>query len=547
MSGKCNITQLNRATAAAERYAEAVRNGLRSALAPSGQLDSALLEREQFTAHGYAWVATTVAALRAVRDWVDRLNEAGQLGEAERLIAALGFGEYLAQLLGGIAMSQGEVIRPADLGATEAATRLAADEGVRALLAGNTPETRARIAQLAAEGVFGATALGDRTLESVREPFRRVAEEIAEPFHRLHLKDELIPLDLIERLGELGVFGATIAEEFGGAGLGKLAMVVITEELSRGALGVGSLATRSEIAAELIEHGGTEAQKRRWLPKIASGEILPTAVFTEPDTGSDLGALKTRAVRDGNEYRVTGNKTWITHAARADLMTLLARTDPASKNWRGLSMFIVEKPRGTSDNPFPVPGMRGGEIPVLGYRGMKEYEIAFDDFRIPAESLLGEVEGQGFKQLMATFEAARIQTAARAVGVAQNAVELAIGYAGTRRQFGKAIAAFPRVSGKIGWMAVETMIARQLTFAAARAKDSGRRCDIEAGMAKLLAARVAWSNADLAVQIHGGNGYAMEYPVSRVLVDARILNIFEGAAEIQAHVIARGLLGGESN
>ena len=541
------LTQLNRATAAAERYAEAVRNGLRSALAPSGQLDSALLEREQFTAHGYAWVATTVAALRAVRDWVDRVNEAGQLSEAERLIAALGFGEYLAQLLGGIAMSQGEVIRPADLGATEAATRLAADEGVRALLAGNTPETRARIAQLAAEGVFGATALGDRTLESVREPFRRVAEEIAEPFHRLHLKDELIPLDLIERLGELGVFGATIAEEFGGAGLGKLAMVVITEELSRGALGVGSLATRSEIAAELIEHGGTEAQKRRWLPKIASGEILPTAVFTEPDTGSDLGALKTRAVRDGNEYRVTGNKTWITHAARADLMTLLARTDPASKNWRGLSMFIVEKPRGTPDNPFPVPGMCGGEIPVLGYRGMKEYEIAFDDFRIPADSLLGQVEGQGFKQLMATFEAARIQTAARAVGVAQNAVELAIGYAGTRRQFGKTIAAFPRVSGKIGWMAVETMIARQLTLAAARAKDSGRRCDIEAGMAKLLAARVAWSNADLAVQIHGGNGYAMEYPVSRVLVDARILNIFEGAAEIQAHVIARGLLSGESN
>jgi len=216
------LTQLNRATAAAERYAEAVRNGLRSALAPSGQLDSALLEREQFTAHGYAWVATTVAALRAVRDWVDRVNEAGQLGEAERLIAALGFGEYLAQLLGGIAMSQGEVIRPADLGATEAATRLAADEGVRALLAnGNTPETRARIAQLAADGVFGVTALGDRTLESVREPFRRVAEEIAEPFHRLHLKDELIPLDLIERDRHRGTFGLKQPQflRFGGNGI----------------------------------------------------------------------------------------------------------------------------------------------------------------------------------------------------------------------------------------------------------------------------------------------------------------------------------------
>jgi (2S)-methylsuccinyl-CoA dehydrogenase len=542
------LIQLDRATAAAERYAEAVRTGLGSALAPSGRLDPALMERDQFAAHGYAWVATTVAALRAVRDWAERLEDAGQLGEAERLIAAGGFGEYLSQLLGGIAMSQSEVVRPSDLRAEEPAARLAVDQSVRTFLAnGNTAETRARIAQLAAEGAFGAQALGDETLEAVREPFRRIADEIAEPFHRLHLKDELIPLDLIQRLAGLGVFGMTVAEEHGGAGLGKLAMVVVTEELSRGALGVGSLATRSEIAAELIGLGGTEAQKQRWLPRIASGEILPTAVFTEPDIGSDLGALKTRAVRDGDEYRVTGNKTWITHAARADLMTLLARTDPASKDWRGLSMFIVEKPRGTLENPFPVPGMRGGEIPVLGYRGMKEYEIAFDDFRIPADSLLGEAEGQGFKQLMATFEAARIQTAARAVGVAQNALELAVAYAGTRRQFGKAIAAFPRVSGKIGWMAVETMIARQLTLAAARAKDSGRRCDIEAGMAKLLAARVAWANADLAVQIHGGNGYAMEYPVSRVLVDARILNIFEGAAEIQAQVIARGLLGGESN
>jgi (2S)-methylsuccinyl-CoA dehydrogenase len=542
------LNQLDRATAAAERYGEAVRTGLASSLAPAGRLDPALMEREQFAAHGYAWVATTVAALGTVRDWLRRLNDAGQLGDAERLIATAGFGEYLAQLLGGIAMSQGEVVRPADLGADEAAARLGADQSVRALLAnGNTPDTRARIAQLAAEGVFGAAALGDDTLETAREPFRRIADEIAEPFHKLHLKDELIPLEVINRLAELGVFGTTIAEGFGGAGLGKQAMVVITEELSRGSLGVGSLATRSEIAAELIGQSGTEAQKQRWLPSIASGEILPTAVFTEPDIGSDLGGLKTRAARDGDEYRVTGNKTWITHAARADLMTLLARTDPASKDWRGLSMFIVEKPRGTAENPFPVPGMRGGEIPVLGYRGMKEYEIAFDDFRIPADSLLGAVEGQGFKQLMATFEAARIQTAARAVGVAQNALELAIAYAGSRRQFGKPIAAFPRVSGKIGWMAVETMIARQLTLAAARAKDSGRRCDIEAGMAKLLAARVAWANADLAVQIHGGNGYAMEYPVSRVLVDARILNIFEGAAEIQAQVIARGLLSAESN
>ena len=542
------LRHLNAATTAAERYAGTVRAGLAAKLSPAGGLDPALLEREQFAAHGYAWVATTVAALRELRDWVRRLDQAGQLGELEGLIAAAGFGEYLAQLQGGIAMSQGEVVRPGDLDAEQAAARLAADTSVRALIAGgNRPAARAAIAEAAAAGSFGAQGLADETLDLVREPFHRIAGEIAEPFHRWHLEDALIPLDLIQRLGELGVFGMTVPEEFGGAGLSKLAMVVVTEELSRGALGVGSLATRSEIAAELIRLGGTEAQKQKWLPQIASGEILPTAVFTEPDTGSDLGALKTRAVREGGDYRVTGAKTWITHAARADLMTVLARTDPASKDWRGLSMFIAEKPRGTPEDPFPVAGLSGSEIPVLGYRGMKEYELAFDGFAVPADGLLGEAEGQGFKQLMATFESARIQTAARAVGVAQNALELAVGYATTRRQFGKAIAAFPRVSGKIAWMAVETMMARQLTLAAARAKDSGRRCDIEAGMAKLLAARVAWANADLAVQIHGGNGYALEYPVSRVLVDARILNIFEGAAEIQAQVIARGLLSGERN
>jgi (2S)-methylsuccinyl-CoA dehydrogenase len=324
--------------------------------------------------------------------------------------------------------------------------------------------------------------------------------------------------------------------------MGKAAMCVVTEELARGYIGVGSLGTRSEIAAELIRLGGTAAQKEKWLPLIASGEILPTAVFTEPGTGSDLGALKTRATRDGDVYRVTGNKTWITHAARSDIMTLLVRTDPDSKDHRGLSMFIAEKPRGGDADPFPAPGMSGTEIRVLGYRGMKEYELGFDGFEVKAENLLGAEEGQGFRQLMATFESARVQTAARAVGVAQNALELGLGYAAERVQFRKPIAQFPRVAGKLAWMAVETMVARQITLFAARQKDSDRRCDIEAGMAKLLAARVAWANADNALQIHGGNGYAEEYEISRVLCDARILNIFEGAAEIQAQVIARGLL-----
>jgi (2S)-methylsuccinyl-CoA dehydrogenase len=265
-------------------------------------------------------------------------------------------------------------------------------------------------------------------------------------------------------------------------------------------------------------------------------------VFTEPNTGSDLGALRTRAERDGDDYVVTGNKTWITHAARADVMTMMVRTDPNTTDYRGLSMFLAPKLRGNDQSDFPTPGMSGGEIEVLGYRGMKEYELAFDGFKVPAENLLGGVEGQGFKQLMATFESARIQTAARAVGVAQNAMEIGLSYALDRKQFGQAIFEFPRVHNKLAMMAAEIMGVRQLTYYAARAKDNDKRCDLEAGMAKLLAARVAWMSADNALQIHGGNGFALEYAISRVLQDARILNIFEGAGEIQAQVIARRLL-----
>ncbi|WP_370251369.1 acyl-CoA dehydrogenase family protein, partial [Nioella sp.] len=361
--------------------------------------------------------------------------------------------------------------------------------------------------------------------------------------HEWHLKDELIPMEIIEELAEMGVFGLTIPEEFGGFGLSKASMVVVSEELSRGYIGVGSLGTRSEIAAELIICGGTDEQKQAWLPKLASGEILPTAVFTEPNTGSDLGSLRTRAVKTDEGWEITGNKTWITHAARTHVMTLLARTDPDTTDHRGLSMFLAEKTPGTDDNPFPTPGMTGGEIEVLGYRGMKEYELGFDGFKVKEENLLGGETGQGFKQLMQTFESARIQTAARAIGVAQAALDVAMQYAIDRKQFGKSLIEFPRVSGKLAMMAVEIMIARQLTYYSAWQKDHDKRCDLEAGMAKLLGARVAWAAADNGLQIHGGNGFALEYKISRILCDARILNIFEGAAEIQAQVIARRLLG----
>ncbi|MCA1300109.1 acyl-CoA dehydrogenase family protein [Stappia indica] len=525
----------------------AAADAVRARVMDGGRISTAKMDAEQRATHGLAWLATYVEALRQLHAYGNRLRESGAFGETEELITRIGFAEYLAQIFGGIPMNQGEFVRLADLGLDGGqAGRFHTTEITALIATGNTPATRARLAGLIQQqegaSLFGASGL-DETYEQVRDEMRRFAADKVTPHaHEWHLSNSYIPLDVIATMAELGVFGLTIPEEFGGMGLGKESMCVVSEELSRAYIGVGSLGTRSEIAAELILCGGTDAQKAKWLPLIASGEVLPTAVFTEPNTGSDLASLKTRAVREGDVWKIYGNKTWITHPVRADIMTLLARTDPSEPGYKGLSMFIAEKPRGTDDNPFPAPGMSGGEIEVLGYRGMKEYEIAFDGFEVKAENLLGQVEGQGFKQLMQTFEGARIQTAARALGVAQAALDLGLRYAQERVQFSRPLIAFPRVSDKLAMMASELMMARQLTYFSAWEKDSGRRCDLEAGMAKLLGARVAWAAADNALQIHGGNGFALEYAVSRVLCDARILNIFEGAAEIQAQVIARRVL-----
>ncbi|WP_456388322.1 acyl-CoA dehydrogenase family protein [Profundibacter sp.] len=537
------LTLTKAATGAVETLLERATVKLRGDVMENGRVSGALLEAHQDAAHALSWLGTYSMALKQMHAWADRLNADGKFGEMEQLILQIAFGEYLAQIAGGIPMSQGEIARLADLGVTMPDT----PETATLIAEGNTTAARTRLVGLmqdnAGHATFGATGLDDE-LEMIRDQFHRFADERVAPFaHEWHLNDELIPMEIIEEMAELGVFGLTIPENLGGFGLSKASMCVVSEELSRGYIGVGSLGTRSEIAAELILCGGTDEQKSHWLPKIASGEILPTAVFTEPNTGSDLGALRTRAVKDGDDYTVTGNKTWITHAARTHVMTLLARTDADTDNYKGLSMFLAEKTPGTDEAPFPTDGMTGGEIEVLGYRGMKEYELAFDGFKVKGENLLGGVEGQGFKQLMQTFESARIQTAARAIGVAQNALEVGMQYANDRKQFGKSLINFPRVSGKLAMMAVEIMIARQMAYFAAWEKDHDQRCDLEAGMAKLLGARVAWAAADNALQIHGGNGFALEYQISRILCDARILSIFEGAAEIQATVIARRLLG----
>ena len=542
------IPLLDAAAESAEKLGSVTIEAVKGKLAPNGKIDNAALEREQHVAHGLAWVATYVEGIRQMADYANRASGEWRFGELEGLLTQIVVGEYLAQLAGGVVMSQGEVVRLHELGVPDAAQGAFLNDNVVSLIRSVTPEIRARVSTLiedaesAAAANYGDPCL-DETYEEIRNEMRRFSlAEVLPHAQEWHLKDDYIPLELVNQMAELGVFSLTLPEEYGGLGLGKEAMCVVSEELSRGYIGVGSLGTRSEIAEELIHNGGTDAQKEEWLPKIASGEILPTAVFTEPNTGSDLASLSTRAVKDGDVYKITGQKTWITHAARADLMTVLARTDPNEKGYRGLSMFLAPKPRGTDDNPFPAAGMTGGEIEVLGYRGMKEFDISFDNFEVPAENLLGGEEGQGFKQLMQTFEAARIQTAARAVGVAQSALDIGLRYGIERVQFGKPIINFPRVSDKLVMIAAEILFARQLTYYSARKKDAGERCDLEAGMAKLLAARMAWAAADNALQIHGGNGFALEYPISRVLCDARILSIFEGAAEIQAHVIARRLL-----
>ena len=542
------LTKTRRAADELSTLFETARQQMKAQIVVDGKTSGKLLEENQDAVHGLAWLATYATAMEQMQNWAEKLHSDGEFGEIEQLLHQIGTSEYHAQVLGGIPMSQGEIVRLSDIGISDVAIdKYRSADVIELANKGNSQDARMRLVRLmqdhSAEIITGKSGLDDE-LEMIREQFRKFSiDKVLPNAHEWHLNDELIPIEIIEELAELGVFGLTIPEEYGGFGLSKASMAVVSEELSRGYIGVGSLGTRSEIAAELIECGGTEEQKQQWLPKIAMAEILPTAVFTEPNTGSDLGSLRTRATKDENgDYSVTGNKTWITHASRTHVMTLLARTDPDSTDHRGLSMFLAEKTPGDDENPFPTDGMSGGEIEVLGYRGMKEYEIAFDNFHVNKSNLLGGEEGKGFRQLMKTFESARIQTAARAVGVAQQAIDLSFQYALDRKQFGKALIEFPRVASKLAMMAVETTIARQLTYYSAFEKDNDRRCDLEAGMAKLLGARVAWAAADNGLQIHGGNGFALEYQISRVLCDARILNIFEGAAEIQAQVIARRLM-----
>ena len=372
---------------------------------------------------------------------------------------------------------------------------------------------------------------------SVREFVEREIVPIAD---RLDNEEAEIPMSVIRQMAELGYFGLIFPERYGGMGLDTLSMAIVTEELSRGWLSVGSVMTRMIITGTLLLSSGTDEQRRRFLPKIASGELLTAAAFTEPDVGSDTGSMKCRAVRDGDHYLLRGEKTWCTFANRAHVLTLLARTNPdASLRHKGLSMLLVEKEPGDGFHP---PEMTGGAIPTIGYKGMKSYSLGLDGYKVPVENLLGGEEGRGFYQLMPTYEYARIQTAARAVGVAQAALEAALRYAQERVQFGRPIADHQVIRHKLAHMATEIEAARQLCYYAARVKDEGRRSDLEAGYAKVFAAEMAERVTSEAMQVFGGYGYSREYPVQRFWRDARVFRIFEGTSEIQYEVIAKRLL-----
>ena len=502
-------------------------------------------EKNQHLVHGFAWIATYIEALRQINNWGIELANKNKLNEFEQLILDISFIEYISQILNGIPMSQTEFIKITDFESINKNDELKISENFNF---SNVSELKERLVKIAInnDNIITLENTGLETeYEQIREQFQKFNSlNVYNNANKWHLEDKLIPQKIIDDLASLGVFGLTIPEKYGGLGLNKLAMCVVSEELARGYIGVGSLATRTEIASELILNDGTDTQKDFWLPKISKGETIPAACFTEPDSGSDLGSITTKAIKDDGKFLISGNKTWITHASRSNLLIILARTNPdILLKHKGLSIFLVPKNQGKEDDFFPNKSISGTEIKVLGYRGMKEFELRLDNLEVEKISLLGENENSGFTQIMKTFESARIQTAARAVGVAQNALDLAISYASNRKQFNKPIINFERVYNKIAMMIIEIVLGRQLTYYAAKNKDLGFRCDLEAGMAKLLCARIAWSCADNSLQIHGGNGYALEYDISRILCDARVLNIFEGSAEIQAQIISNRILG----
>ena len=531
---------------------------LAGATTVDGRIDDARLEVHQVAAYDLASLSSGVAAARALADQAAGAGAGTVVGELDARLALVAAADVAADLLGRTAGREAEFGLPPDpLGAVGAALAAGRDQGLLAALGGTVLAT----------GEAGSRHLGE-DLEMVRATFRRFTEDRVLPVaEQVHRHDEDLPEEIITGLAELGCFALSIPEAHGGFATGDedelLNMVVVTEELSRGSLGVaGSLITRPEIIGTAILKGGTPQQKARWLPPIAAGERMCAVAVTEPDVGSDVAAVSTTARRDGGDWVLDGVKTWCTFAGRAEYLLVLARTDPdRSLGHRGLSLFVVEKPAAAGHHfafeqaPDGTVGGTGGgrmearAIPTIGYRGMHSFEVSLDGWRVPSDALIGEEEGlgRGFYLQMQAFANARLQTAARAQGVMQAALERAVAYTGERRVFGQSIAAFPLTQVRLARMAATLAACRALSTQVARALARGDDgAALAASQVKQFACRAAeWVTRE-AQQLHGGYGYAEEYEVSRLFVDARVLSIFEGTDEVLAlKVIARGLLARE--
>jgi (2S)-methylsuccinyl-CoA dehydrogenase len=531
--------QLTSAVAAVDVAAAIVSDASRrlaSLVSDGGNVSVAKLDEHQVFAYDLAHAAAAVEASRVMCEY-------GTLGETESMLACV----YVADAVWDLGCRI--------LGREEewGVSRGALDRAMPFVEEHRAPAALEALADECAKRGTGPTHLSD-DFELVAETFRRFAEDkirpVAEPVHRTNAD---VPEDIISGLAELGGFGLSVPEEYGGFATGGesdyIGMVVATEELSRGSLGIGgSLVTRPEILTRALVAGGTEEQKHAWLPRIASGEVMVGIMVTEPDFGSDVAGVKVTATRDTDGWRINGVKTWATFAGRANALMLLARTDPdRSKGHRGLSVFIVEKPPARG-HAFEFDDGRGGKlegraIDTIGYRGMHSYEVAFDNWFVPAANIVGGEGGlgRGFYLQMAGFENGRLQTAARAVGLMQAAFEAGLAYAQERNVFGEPVFEYQLSKAKLARMAALIQAGRQFSYDVAR-KMAGGEGTLEASMVKAYVCRAAeWVTRE-AMQLHGGMGYAEEFPVSRYFVDARVLSIFEGADEtLCLRVIARRL------
>jgi (2S)-methylsuccinyl-CoA dehydrogenase len=520
----------------AARVVESSAENLARASADGERISVAKLDRHQVLAYDLAHAASALEGCRVMLDY-------GGHGELESMLARAFVADAVADLAARL-VARDEVwgTDPASL---EVTRQFVAEHRAPEFL-------EALAAHLPRHGT-GPTHLSD-DFELVRETFHRFAEEKVRPVaEHVHRENADIPEDVISGLAEIGGFGLSVPEEYGGFAAGGehdyLGMIVATEELSWGSLGVGgSLITRPEILTRAIVQGGTDEQKQRWLPRIASGELMVGVMVTEPDYGSDVANIKVTAMPTEGGYLVSGVKTWATFAGRADVLMLLARTDPdRSAGHRGLSLFVVEK-EAAPGHAFAFEQRGGGKvegraIDTIGYRGMHSYEVAFDNWFVPAENVVGGEAGlgRGFYLQMEGFENGRLQTAARAVGLMQAAFEAGLSYAQERRVFGQSVFDYQLSQAKLARMAALIQAGRQFSYDVARRMAKGEGA-LQASMVKAYVCRTAeWVTRE-AMQLHGGMGYAEEFPVSRYFVDARVLSIFEGADEtLCLRVIARRL------